>query len=546
MLSSGDVLEKKKSNSISIEDAIRKIDIVKEISSYIELKRSGNNYLGKCPFHDDSTPSLSVSEQKQIWKCFGCGKGGDVVKFVSLYENITYMEALSKLAIKYNLPINIKNEEKDQKIYEVMGLVSSFYHEELTKSPKAIEYLRKREITPKTIENFDIGYSPNSYKVIEFLQNISEYYLNLYKSTQNLYQSSNSIRDIFEGRLIIPIKDISSRVVGFGGRILYDDKSVIKYLNSPDSFLFKKSQLLFGIDLALPYIKEKEEVILVEGYFDVIRLYQIGVRNVVAPLGTAFGNEHAKILSKYAKRAYLLFDNDNAGKNASLRASTYLIARGIEPLYVGIEDAKDPDEFGLKFGKEGLLELLRKAKNIIDMSIELEDIKTALDLFSYLENPQDIYQYTQKFISIGIPKHILEQYIAKKKPIYEEENKDNPYDKIPMKDKMLLKALQVYHGSQVYHDTQERYVDINPLDINWLDKNSIIIAEKIKYGQELTEDEMKLLDSLNYIPKEALEKFLIKTLEEQRYLTEEDLINIKNTISRRTYAKKYYISHGRS
>ncbi|GAB6077521.1 DNA primase [Hydrogenobaculum acidophilum] len=558
MLNSGDVLEKKKVSSISIEDAIRKIDIIKEISSYIELKRSGNNYLGKCPFHDDSTPSLSVSEQKQIWKCFGCGKGGDVVKFVSLYENITYMEALSKLAIKYNLPINIKNEEKDQKIYEVMGLVSSFYHEELTKSPKAIEYLMKREINPKTIEAFEIGYSPNHYKVIEFLQNISDYYLSLYKSTQNLHQSSNSIRDIFEGRLIIPIRDISSRVVGFGGRILYDDKSAIKYLNSPDSFVFKKSQLLFGIDSALPYIKEKEEVIIVEGYFDVIRLYQIGVRNVVAPLGTAFGDEHAKILSRYAKKAYLLFDNDNAGKSASLRASTYLIARGIEPLHVSIEDAKDPDEFGLKFGKEGLLELLRKAKNIIDMSIESKDIEKALNLVSYLQNPQDVYQYTQKLVSIGLPKHIIEQYIAKKKPIYEEENKDNPYDKIPMKDKMLLKALQVYHASQVCHDSQvyhdlqvdqdkqEHYIDINPLDINWLDKNSIIIAEKIKYGKELNEDEIKLLDSLNYIPKEALEKFLIKTLEEQKRLSEENLVKIKNTISRITYAKKYYISHGKS
>jgi len=533
MLSAKDVLQKK--GSLSIEDAIKKIDIVKEISSYIELKRSGSNYLGKCPFHDDSTPSLSVSEQKQIWKCFGCGKGGDVVKFVSLYENISYMEALSKLATKYNLPINIKTEEKDQKIYEVMGLVSSFYHEELTKSPKAIDYLRKREINPKTIEEFELGYSPNHYKVIEFLQNISEHYLSLYKSTQNLHQSQKTTRDIFEGRLIIPIRDASSKVIGFGGRILYDDKSAIKYLNSPDSFIFKKQKLLFGIDLALPYIKEKEEVILVEGYFDVIRLYQIGIRNVVAPLGTSFGIEHAKMLSKYTKRAYLLFDNDNAGKNASLRASIYLIAKGIEPLFVPLKDAKDPDEFGLMFGKEGVLELLEKAKNIIDINIESKNIEKALELVSYLQNPQDIYQYTQKLVSIGLPKHIVEEHIGKKKPIYEEvEEKDISYDKIPLKDRMLLKALK------------ECDIDVNPLDIDWVDKNSIIIAEKIKYEKELTDAETKLLDSLNYLSKEALEKLLLKTLEEQNRISEEELMNIKNTISRRIYAKKYYIAHGKS
>ncbi len=529
-------VDTKKKSAISIEDAIRKIDIVKEISSYIELKRSGSNYLGRCPFHDDSTPSLSVSEQKQIWKCFGCGKGGDVVKFVSLYENISYMEALSKLAIKYNLPINLKTEEKDSKIYEVMSLVSGFYHEELTKNPKAIDYLMKRSINPKTIEEFELGYSPNHYKLIEFLQNTSEYYLNLYKSTQNLYQSAKSLRDIFEGRLVIPIKNASSQVVGFGGRILYDDKSAIKYLNSPDSFIFKKQKLLFGIDLALPYIKEKEEVILVEGYFDVIRLYQLGIRNVVAPLGTAFGQEHAKILSKYAKKAYLLFDNDNAGKSASLRASIYLIAKGIEALYTPLEDAKDPDEFGLKHGKEGVLELLRKAKNIIDINIESKNIEKALELVSYLQNPQDIYHYTQKLIAIGLPKYVVEQYIGKKKLPQEntEEEQDISYDKIPIKDRMLLKALK------------ECDIDINPLDIDWLDKNSIIIAEKIKYNKELSEAEAKLLDSLNYVSKETLEKFLMKTLQEQNYISEEELMNIKNTISRRIYAKKYYISHGKS
>ena len=534
MLSKAYALEKNRAGNISIEDAIKRIDIVKEISSYIELKRSGSNYLGKCPFHDDSTPSLSVSEQKQIWKCFGCGKGGDVVKFVSLYENISYMEALSKLAIKYNLPINIKSEEKNHKIYEVMSLVSNFYHEELTKSPKAMQYLQKREINPKTVEIYEIGYSPNHYKVVEFLQNTSEYYLELYKSTQNLHKSSKSIRDIFEGRLVIPIRNASSNVVGFGGRILYEDKSAIKYLNSPDSFIFKKSQLLFGIDIALPYIKEKEELILVEGYFDVIRLYQIGIRNVVAPLGTAFTEEHAKTISKYAKIAFIMFDNDNAGKNASLRAAKYLIAKGVKAVYVEIKDAKDPDEFGIKFGKDGVLELLKASKNIIDLNIESKNIETALELASYLKEPEDIFQYSQKLLAIGLPKHIIDQYVGKKSFVENKEQGDISYEKIPMKDRILLKALK------------ECDIDINPLDIDWLDKNSIIIAEKIKYQQELSEEELKLLESVDYLTKDALEKYLLKTAKEQNAVTKDELMNIKNTLSRKSYIKKYYFSHGKS
>ena len=518
---------------LSIEEAIKGIDIVKELSSYIELKRSGANYLGKCPFHDDSTPSLSVSEQKQMWKCFGCGKGGDVVKFVSLYENISYMEALSKLAAKYNLPINLKTEEEEEKkdIYKVMNLVSNFYQEELTKNPKALNYVIKRGISSKSVEEFGIGYSPNHYKLGDFLSGISKHYIDLYKSTKNINEHG---RDIFERRIVIPIRKasgVSSLVVGFGGRLIDDEqKNTPKYINSSDSFLFNKSKLLFGIDLALPYIKEKQEVILVEGYFDVVRIHQIGIKNVVAPLGTSFTQEQAKLLSKYAKIAYLMFDNDSAGKNASLRASVHLISNGLKVFLVGLEEAKDPDEFGLKFGKEGVLRLLKSSKDIIEEQLELNNVKIALELISSIEDPQDLIIYRQKLASKGIPKYMIENYIGKKKNKPKVDNDESLT--LPMPDKILLKALKVCD------------IDVDPLDIEWLNKQSILIAEKIKSGKDLEDKELSMLHSVDF-PEEKLKDYLSKAIERQKDLDKASLMSNKNTLSRISYFKKYYLTHGK-
>ncbi len=516
-----------------IEELIKRIDIVKEISSYIELKTSGANYLGRCPFHDDSTPSLSVSEQKKIWRCFGCGKGGDVVKFISLYENVSYMEALEKLATKYNIPINIRAKEKDAEIYKVMKIVSEFYQNELIKNPQALSYVKERNINPKTIEEFGIGYSPNHYKLIDYLKNISDHYLNLYKSTQNLSISPTNMRDIFSNRIIFPIKDASSRVLGFGGRVISKDESV-KYLNSPDSDIFKKSKLLFGINLSLDYIKERQEAVLVEGYFDVLRLYQIGIKNIVATLGTAFGTEHAKILSKYAKRAYLFFDSDNAGKSASLRTAKMLLSANIQPLYVEYSE-KDPDEFGLKYDKKGVLELLSKARNYLDIAIESKNIELSLELVSNIQDPQVIYEYTQKLISMGIPKNMIEDYITanltRNKTSIKSVEKLS-YD-IPMKDKIVLKALK------------ECNIDIDLIDIEWINKDAVIIAEKIKEGMDLTDEELLIINSVK-LPKEVLEKQLFNTLKEQNTVDKDRLLKIENTLSRRAYLKKYYLTHGKS
>lgn len=516
---------------LSIEEAIRQIDIIKELSSYIDLKRSGVNYIGKCPFHDDSTPSLSVSEQRHMWKCFGCGKGGDVVKFVSLYENITYQEALQKLSIKYNLPINIKIEDvdKNKHIYKVMSLVSSFYQNELIKHNEALSYLKNRFINAKIIEEFEIGYSPNHYALVDFLRKNSDNYFEIYKNTQNL-SVSNTVRDIFSNRIVFPIKDGTGNVVGFGGRILDKDVSSVKYLNSPDSDIFKKSNLLFGFSLAIPYIKESKEVILVEGYFDVIRLYQIGIRNVVAPLGTSFTQEQAKILSRYVNKAYVFFDNDNAGKNASLKVANYLLSHNIDTFYVDMgfyEGVKDPDEFGIKFGKDGVLELLSKAKDFMDVAINAKNIELSLRLLSCVTNPQKLYEYTEKLVSIGVAKDIINQYVLKNRP--KEPSSAKEILDLPMKDRITLKALYVFG------------VNINPLDFDWIDKNSIILAEKLKNRQSLTDKEQEILDSVNF-PEDKLAKHLEDILKEKKDIHPTELLNIQNTLVRKVKLSKTFFS----
>ncbi len=515
-----------KEGRISLEEVIKQIDIVKEISSYIELRRSGTNYLGRCPFHNDSTPSLSVSEHKKLWKCFGCGKGGDIVKFVSLYENTSYQEALQKLAIKYNLPINIKiNKEEDEHIYKVMSSVLGFYKNELIKSKEALSYLKSRSISPKTIEELEFGYSPNHYALVDFLK--ANNLLDVYKSTQNISITNTSLRDNFAHRLIIPIKNSSSAVVGFGGRILNKDLSNIKYLNSTDSNIFKKSKLLFGLDLALPYLKESAEAILVEGYFDMVRLYQLGVKNTIAPLGTAFTQDQAKILSKYVKKVYIFFDNDTAGKNATLRVAPYLLEQDIDVFYVKIEeDIKDPDEFGLKYGKEGVLELLSKAKNFLDILLNSKNIELSLKTLSYMQNPQKVYEYTQKLLALNVPKTMIEKYISQKDK-KDKFSKDEILD-LPINDKILLKALTLCK-------------DINPLDINFLNPHSFILAEKIINNEELTEEEKNLLNSIEYLSEEGALRQLGDMLSKEDQGAHR-LLEFSNTILRKAYFKKHVFS----
>ena len=319
----------------SYKDLLRKIDIVDVISSYIELKRVGNNYAARCPFHPDDTPSFYVSPSKGIFKCFGCGVGGDAVKFVSLYENIDYWEALEKLAKRYGIKINLKRREKHSQLLLALQRVAEFYHEELKNSKVAIQYLQSRGINSKTISKFQLGFAGNTENMIRLLK--EEGLLEVYEKSSNLIKIDESVyKDLFRNRLIIPIRDIKGNVVAFGGRSL--DGSHPKYVNSPESEVFKKRLTLFGLFEAKEYIRESQQVIIVEGYFDLMSLWQEGIRNCTAPLGTALTEDHAHMLSKMAKTAILLYDGDQAGKRAVRSSVPHLLKAKMEVRVVYLPD----------------------------------------------------------------------------------------------------------------------------------------------------------------------------------------------------------------
>lgn len=319
-----------------------KIDIVDVISSYIELKRVGNNYTARCPFHPDDTPSFYVSPSKGIFKCFGCGVGGDAVKFVSLYENVDYWTALQRLAERYRIPIRIEKGGKEDKLFTALRRVAEFYHEELKSSRQALDYLQSRGISMKTALKFMLGYGGDTSALVELLKR--EGLLEVYERTANITGVEKGIyRDLFKGRLIVPIRDMSGRVVAFGGRSL--DGSSPKYINSPESEVFKKGKSLFGLYEAKDYIRESGEVLLVEGYFDLISLWQEGFRNVLAPLGTALTQEQAQLISKLAKRVILLYDGDKAGRKAVRSAVPHLLMAGLEVRVVYLPEGEDPDTF---------------------------------------------------------------------------------------------------------------------------------------------------------------------------------------------------------
>ncbi len=356
--------------SVGIGDLLRELDIVDVISSYIDLKRSGNNYKANCPFHPDDTPSFFVSPQKGIWKCFGCGVGGDFIKFVALYENIPYTEAAKEIAKRYGIKLKIKESPaENSKIYEAMELVASFYFKNILRKEEALSYIKSRGIDSHTLKKFLIGYADNSKELVDNLK--EEGLLEYYEKTGNLIKSDEFYRDLFKGRIVIPVRDERGRIVAFGGRSLGEEKP--KYINSPESEIFKKSKVLFGFYESLNYIKELGRVIITEGYFDVISLFQYNIRYAVAPLGTSLTEYHAKLISRYAEEVILLFDGDEAGRKAVKRAVPNLLKEDLRVKVFYLPDGEDADTY---IRKTDMHEFKKRIESLPDIFEELiESIK---------------------------------------------------------------------------------------------------------------------------------------------------------------------------
>ena len=369
-----------------IDEVREQNDIVEIISQYVPLKQKGSSYFGLCPFHNEKTASFSVNPEKQFYYCFGCGAAGNVFSFLMEMENCDFPEALKRLADRAHilLPEPEKSaaaaaaEQLKDKIYEIHAVAGRFFYESLqgAEGKEARAYLEKRKVEPRSARKFGLGYSPDRYDaLLKHLQEKGYGMQEILKSGLVLEnRDGKGYHDRFRGRLMFPIFDDRGRGVGFGGRILA--KGEPKYLNSPETVVFSKSRNLYGLNFAKA--ARKREFILVEGYMDMLTIYQAGIRNVVASLGTAFNQEHARTLKRFADDIILLYDSDDAGTNAALRAIPILVKNGFRVRVTQVPDGKDPDEFIKTNGAAEFSRLLVNAVHYV--SFEIACIKRKYNL----------------------------------------------------------------------------------------------------------------------------------------------------------------------
>ncbi len=359
-----------------IEEIKGNNDIVDVISGYVTLKRSGRNFFGLCPFHKEKSPSFAVSPDKQIFHCFGCGAGGNVIHFVSKIENLNFKETLELLAERANIELpKLDNNEDDKiarlksKVYEINQIAAEFYHENLYKptAKPAQEYVKKRKLDNRTLKAFLIGYAGNFdelYRLLKSKGYTEEEMLasSLIKKTQD-----GKFMDSFRKRLMFPIQDVRDKVIAFGGRVLDDSKP--KYINSPENIVYSKGRHLFGLNVAKR--NETKQIVIVEGYMDAISLYQRGITNVVASLGTALTEAQGRLLRRHSEKIILGYDADGAGQTAILRGMEILQSMGCDIRILQIEGAKDPDEYVVKFGPERFQKCVDNAISLVEFKAKM-------------------------------------------------------------------------------------------------------------------------------------------------------------------------------
>ncbi|MBS1112444.1 MAG: primase [Nitrospirae bacterium] len=381
-----------------LEEIKSHIDIVEFISDYVALKKSGQNFKGLCPFHSEKTPSFMVSQPKQIFHCFGCGAGGDVVSFLMKHDNLPFGEALQYLAKKAGLKITDSAFDKNfsakrQKILQVNEEAMKFYMRTLRQSNSAMEYLRQRGITDDALTAFSIGYAPDQRNILCTHLKKTGHPDSILMNAGLAVADGKGCRDWFRGRIIFPICNLRNDVVAFGGRVM--DNTLPKYINSPETEIFKKSETLFAINIGKDEIRKKGYAIIVEGYLDAIMCHQHGFKNTVAPLGTALTSRHLQKLKSLTSRVVLVFDGDDAGVSAARRSLSILCENDIKAKVLLLPAGEDPDSFLRKRGSEPFRKLLSAAQSMIRFllkSAKGERIDAVREALTMIASMKDLLQ----------------------------------------------------------------------------------------------------------------------------------------------------------
>ncbi len=545
-----------------INEIRRSVNIVDIISEYIPLEQKGRNYFAVCPFHDDHNPSMSISPEKQIYTCFVCGAHGNVFNFLMDYENISFIEALKLIANKVGIYLDIGNRfgkriTKNENMYEIYDIANKYYQNNLhTKDGiEALKYLKNRGFTDDIIKTFGVGVSGRNQltKILKAKKYSDDILLK-----SGISSGSNELYDTFTNRIMFPLCDLDGKVVGFSGRI-YNTEDSSKYVNSKESEIFKKGNLLYNYHRAKEECRKKKFVIIVEGFMDVIALYMVGIYNVVASMGTAITKEQAKLLKRLSTNVILCFDGDGAGNKATLACAKELQDVGITPKVVRLPDNLDPDEFIKKYGVEEFNNYLTNYKSLLDY--KLEELKkntnfsNSEDVSKYLKSAiQELYQITDPIVKeiaikklsddTGISASTINGMLKNNNKVINIEKKQivklNKYEKSERELIFYMirypEVIRIYENNKCYLPTQKFRYLANEI-VHYYDKhNNLLVADFLSYLSDKEEllEAFNIIDVMNLSENYTHEQIMDYINELNEYSINEQIKKLMNEFKKET------------
>ena len=531
-----------------LEEIKSKIDIVDFISDYVQLKKSGQNYKALCPFHAEKTPSFMVSQSKQIFHCFGCGIGGDVVSFFMKHENLSFNEAVQYISKKAGIKIKEFTFDKDlsekrEKLLNINKEAEKFFIKNLNGSGVAKTYLKNRGVEESSLHSFSTGYAPNERDgLIKYLKKIG-YSDSLIKDAGLAVSDERGLRDVFRGRIIFPIYNYQNDVIAFGGRVL--DDSLPKYLNSPETGIFKKGETLFALNLAKEEIRKKGYAIIVEGYLDTIVCHQYGFKNTVAPLGTALTSRQLQRLKPLTGKVVLVFDNDEAGVAAAKRSLEILSECNFRAKVLLLPEGEDPDSFLRKKGSQPFKKMLSEALSMTEFLLNTSKkdvIDTAKDVLGMISGIRDMIVADELLRELADSTRIDESVLRSELKQIKKKQRSHSLEGLGLmkavrhrEEYLLLSAIIAFPEKAEYVLSKLNIEDMRDETIRSLFKKIKAIGDMFTSGSLLNEadDEVRaLITGLTLKPgfdlehvdrniEDCLQTLLRKRFNEKRKLAEE-------------------------
>ena len=527
-----------------INEIRRSVNIVDVVSDYIPVEQKGRNYFALCPFHDDHNPSMSISPDKQIYTCFGCGAHGNVFNFVMDYEHVSFIDAVKMIGRRVGVNIDLPTQYKKPKekgledLYNIYDIANKFYQNNLStkEGSDAREYLSNRDFKEDVIKEFGIGLSLNN-KLSSML--LKKYDKDILIRSGICNESGGNIFDAFTERIMFPLWDIDGNVVGFSGRI-YKTKDSSKYVNSKESDIFKKGKLIYNYHRAKEEVRKKKFVLVVEGFMDVIALYKVGIKNVVAMMGTAVTNEQANLLKRLSTNIFLCFDGDSAGNMATMSCANELTKVGITPKVIRLPENLDPDEYIKKYGSDNFNDYLDNPKSLIDYKMDYYKNNTnfndSIEVSKYIKDVvSEIDEITDPVVREIIIKKLSDETdvsvatikgMVKGKDVIKTTPKKSTikYDKYKKAEMRLIyymlrhkEVINIYERNKCFFPTDEYRALVSELVYYYKKHGIIYIADFLSY----ISDKKELLDAFNKIDTMELS---------ENYTTDEimDYINLLN------------------